>query len=614
MDSGATRSFIAESIIDRLKCVVYPLEPNFIIEVANQERVNANRMCPNCDMVIEGRHFSADLIPFKLGEFDVTLGMDLLSNHDAQVECKSKKVKLRTKDGDEVIFRGKKPEKKFQTAIQTKILSRQGCEAYLAHVKDLEAESLRIEDIPVVKDFPDLCPDELPRLPPVREIEFTTDLTPGAEPVSKAPYQMALVEMKKLATQLHELLEKGVIRPSVSQWGAPMLFVKKKDVNAVVFDMEYVRWLEEQQRLMFEQRAAIQEHLGDNELQIYVENFLSYFNEIMNLKCIIAKTDVFHLISGTWKTLAERCFMWIAGFRPYDIIKMMGIYGLTQSTMEADEALSQGLDALNQSISDVMDSNLLTCPANMSNYRGQIGLTMGKLSTLEGFVRQSNNNNIIGTSFGARRSFALTRSNQKMIVEELDLGTAGPTQVKELTAEVAADPSTHGDRELPKQPELKPKCLFPPPEAPPEDQFLGLKDSLQKDRKRKTISDQRFRVQTSKGKKVLSSDIRLHSEKKERLKAQNQENPEDPLDSDEELEFLEHEARRLQAKLERKREIHRLRRELQQTTVQNEEQDDEFYDDDDAEYEYEPSAESTYSQPRERRQRTVSSADVSRQT
>ncbi|XP_074374486.1 uncharacterized protein LOC141714889 [Apium graveolens] len=159
-----------------------------------------------------------------------------------------------------------------------------------------------------------------------------------------------------------------------------------------------------------------------------------------------------------------------------------------------------------------------------------------------------------------------------MIVEELDPGTAGPTQVKELTAEVAADPSTHVDRELPKQPALKPK------------------------------------------KKSSLGDVRLHLEKKERLKAQNQGNPKDSLDSDEELEFLEREAQRLQAKLERKHEIHRLRRELQQTTIQNEGQDDEFYDEDDAEYEYEPSAESTYSQPRERRQRTVSSADVSHQT
>lgn len=93
-------------------------------------------------------------------------------------------------------------------------------------------------------------------------------------------------------------------------------------LDAVVFDMEYARWVEEHQRLMFELRAATQEHLGDNELRLYVENCLSHFNEIMNLKCMIAKTDVFHLLSGTWKTPAERCFMWIAGFRPSDIIKV----------------------------------------------------------------------------------------------------------------------------------------------------------------------------------------------------------------------------------------------------------------------------------------------------
>ncbi|XP_074374275.1 uncharacterized protein LOC141714669 [Apium graveolens] len=140
MDSGATRSFMAKSAIDRLKCVAYPLEPNLIIEVANQERVIANRICPNCDMVIEG--------------------MDWLANHDAQIECINKKVKLRTNDGADMIFIGKKQGRKFLMVIQTRRLLRQGCEAYLAHVKDVEKESLRIEDNPVVKDFPDVFPDE----------------------------------------------------------------------------------------------------------------------------------------------------------------------------------------------------------------------------------------------------------------------------------------------------------------------------------------------------------------------------------------------------------------------------------------------------------------------
>ncbi|KAL8155190.1 hypothetical protein AgCh_000534 [Apium graveolens] len=200
MDSGATRSFIYESILDKLNCVAYPLEPNLIIEVSNQEKVIGSKVCPDCDVAME-----------------------------AQIECKSKKVKLRTKDGEEVIFKEKRQEKKFLTAIEARRLIRQGRKVYLAHVMDVEKESVRIEDIPIVRNYPDVFPDELPGLPPDREIEFTIDLAPGMEPVSKAPYRMAPVEMKELAAQLQELLEKGVIRPSVSSWGTPVLFVKKKD-------------------------------------------------------------------------------------------------------------------------------------------------------------------------------------------------------------------------------------------------------------------------------------------------------------------------------------------------------------------------------------------------
>ncbi|XP_074377032.1 uncharacterized protein LOC141718550 [Apium graveolens] len=107
MDFGATRSFIAKSVISRLKCVACPLEPNLIREVANQERVTAKRICPICGRIIEGWHFSADLILFKFGEFNVLFVMDWFSNHYVQINCRSKKVKLETKDGIEVILKGK---------------------------------------------------------------------------------------------------------------------------------------------------------------------------------------------------------------------------------------------------------------------------------------------------------------------------------------------------------------------------------------------------------------------------------------------------------------------------------------------------------------------------
>ena len=93
-------------------------------------------------------------------------------------------------------------------------------------------------------------------------------------------------------------------------------------IDAAMFDMEYGRWLEEHHRLTCELRAAVHEHLPENELKMYVDNCLAHYDVVMNLKGMAAKADVFHLVSGMWKTPAERCFMWIGGFRPSDLIKV----------------------------------------------------------------------------------------------------------------------------------------------------------------------------------------------------------------------------------------------------------------------------------------------------
>lgn len=172
--------------------------------------------------------------------------------------------------------------------------------------------------------------------------------------------------------------------------------------DAAVFDLEYTRWLEEHHRLTCELRAAVQEHLPENELKIYVDNCLAHYDIVVNLKSMVAKTDVFHLVSGIWKTPAERCFMWIGGFRPSELIKiilqqieplseqqLIEICGLQQSAQGTEEALSQGLEALNRSLSDVIVSYSLSSPSNMANYMGQMVLAMNKLSTVENFVRQA---------------------------------------------------------------------------------------------------------------------------------------------------------------------------------------------------------------------------------
>ncbi|GJZ06395.1 putative reverse transcriptase domain-containing protein [Tanacetum coccineum] len=113
--------------------------------------------------------------------------------------------------------------------VRRKSISEKGCELFLAQVTEQELKEKQLEDVPVIRDFPKVFLDELPGLLPPRQVEFRIDLIPGAAPVARAPYRLAPSEMKELSKQLQELSEKGFIRPSSSPWGAPVLFVKKKD-------------------------------------------------------------------------------------------------------------------------------------------------------------------------------------------------------------------------------------------------------------------------------------------------------------------------------------------------------------------------------------------------
>lgn len=92
--------------------------------------------------------------------------------------------------------------------------------------------------------------------------------------------------------------------------------------GALAFDVEYARWLEEHNRQINELRAAVNSHAGDTELRTIVDNVIAHFNDIFRLKGVAAKADVFHILSGMWKTPAERCFMWIGGFRSSELLKV----------------------------------------------------------------------------------------------------------------------------------------------------------------------------------------------------------------------------------------------------------------------------------------------------
>ncbi|GJS44842.1 putative reverse transcriptase domain-containing protein [Tanacetum coccineum] len=170
--------------------------------------------------------------------FDVIIGMDWLEKYHAVIVCAEKIVCIPF--GDEIlIVHGDGSSNKHGTRLNIISCAKaqeylmKGCHVFLANItatKDEDkSKEKRLQDVPVFQEFPKVFPADLPGIPPTRQVKFQIDLIPGATPVAWAPYRLAPSEMKELAEQLQELTDKGFIRPSSSAWGAPVLFVKKKD-------------------------------------------------------------------------------------------------------------------------------------------------------------------------------------------------------------------------------------------------------------------------------------------------------------------------------------------------------------------------------------------------
>ncbi|GJR02807.1 hypothetical protein Tco_0525791 [Tanacetum coccineum] len=162
--------------------------------------------------------------------------MERAAKYQALIICDEKVIRIPY--GDEVlIIRGDNCDGRSKLNIisctRTQKYIQKGCQVYLAQVTSKKAEDKseekRLEDVPIVREFPEVFLEDLPGLPPARQVEFQIDLVPGAAPVARAPYRLAPAEMQELSTQLQELSDRGFIRPSSSPWGAPVLFVKKKD-------------------------------------------------------------------------------------------------------------------------------------------------------------------------------------------------------------------------------------------------------------------------------------------------------------------------------------------------------------------------------------------------
>ncbi|GJT64329.1 putative reverse transcriptase domain-containing protein [Tanacetum coccineum] len=237
-DTGADRSFISTAFSSLINIAPTPLENCYDVELADGKLVGIDTIIRGCTLNFLDHPFNIDLMPVELGSFDVIIGMDWLRRCHAVIVCDEKLVQVPY--GNETLtFCGNESSNEREYRLTVISCSKaqeyiaKGCQVFLAQIsakkEEDKSEGKQIKDVPIVRDFLEVFPKDLPGLPLARPVEFQIDLIPGAAPVARAPYRLAPSKMKELSEQLQEISDKGFIRPSSSPWGALVLFVKKKD-------------------------------------------------------------------------------------------------------------------------------------------------------------------------------------------------------------------------------------------------------------------------------------------------------------------------------------------------------------------------------------------------
>ncbi|GJY63260.1 putative reverse transcriptase domain-containing protein [Tanacetum coccineum] len=229
-DLDPDKSFVSTNFSTLIDIEPVELDTCYDVELADGKVVSTNNVLIGCTLNLLNRSFPIDLMVIELGSFDIIIGMDWLSRYDAAILCGEKKVRIPL-EGKTLVIEGDRNNSRLKI-------------------------EKRLEDVHVIRDFPEVFPDELPRLLPPRQVEFRIDLIPSTAPMARAPYRLAPSEMKELSNQLQELSEKGFIRPSSSPWGAPLqgfsfyskidlrsgyhqLRIREEDIPITVFRTRY---------------------------------------------------------------------------------------------------------------------------------------------------------------------------------------------------------------------------------------------------------------------------------------------------------------------------------------------------------------------------------------
>ncbi|GJT70373.1 putative reverse transcriptase domain-containing protein [Tanacetum coccineum] len=227
-DTGADRSFVSTTFSSQIDITPSTLDHYYDVELADGRIIGLNTILKGCTLNFLNHQFNINLMPVELGSFDAIIGMDWLAKYQAVIVCAEKIVRIPWRNKTLIIHgdgstQGNVTRLNIISCTKTQKYMEKGFPIFLAHVtaKEVEdkSEKKRLEDVPIVQDFP----EDLPGLPPTRQVEFQIDLVPGAAPVARAPYRLAPSEMKELLEQLKELSDKGFIRPMKNSYPLPRI-------------------------------------------------------------------------------------------------------------------------------------------------------------------------------------------------------------------------------------------------------------------------------------------------------------------------------------------------------------------------------------------------------
>ncbi|GJU42796.1 putative reverse transcriptase domain-containing protein [Tanacetum coccineum] len=231
-DTGADRSFVSTSFSSQIDITPSTLDHYYDVELADGRIIGLNTILKGCTLNFLNHQFNINLMPVELGSFDAIIGMDWLAKYQAVIVCAEKIVRIPWRNKTLIVHgdgstQGSVSRLNIISCTKAQKYMEKGFPIFLAHItaKEVEdkSEKKRLEDVPIVQDFPEVFPEDLPGLPPTRQVEFQIDLVPGAAPVARAPYRLAPSEMKELSEQLKELFDKSFIRPMKNRYPLPRI-------------------------------------------------------------------------------------------------------------------------------------------------------------------------------------------------------------------------------------------------------------------------------------------------------------------------------------------------------------------------------------------------------